>query len=269
MTHERHAAVFGPDPWLSTGRHQLFSRLLIGIERYTDPVAVGEVLRAAGADALITTIDVQQRHSSVPLLALHDQLDLGRYVWMGTTSFAGSPGEAVATARALRSSLGIDLLKLDVRDGRQRPDTEGTLVAARVLLAEGFAVLPFIEPDVDVALALQDLGCSAIRLMAAPVASFRGIVDPAAIAKCIGSLDVPAVVEGGLGSPADITRALELGASAVLVNAMVVEATDPAAMARAAWYGLLSGGLATAARRAPRAGPAGYRPRAPAGEATR
>lgn len=254
MTLHPHATRSGPEPWLSVGRYQLFSRLLVGIELYTDPGTIRDVLLAAQVDALIATIDVQQRRTAIPLQALAEQLDLTSYTWLGTTSFAQSPEQAVEIARGLRRGLGIELIKLDVRDSANQPDREGTLLATRLLLADGFHLMPLIQPHVATALTLRELGCCAIRLLAAPVASRRGIVDPGAITACIEAVGGPVVVEGGLGSPAHIIQAIELGATAVLVNTMVAEAAHQAGMAAAARLALLAGRLAVAARRPPAPG---------------
>ena len=150
------------------------------------------------------------------------------------------------TAQALRTALGLDIIKLDVRDGTNLPDAGATLLAAKELLADGFHLMPFVQPDRHVVMQLEEMGCAAVRLMAAPVASFRGLVDVPALEGCIRALTIPAVVEGGIGSPADVTRAFELGADAVLVNTAVARANHPVRAAAAMRHAALAGGFTRA-----------------------
>jgi thiazole synthase len=228
-------------PWLTVGSRTFRSRCLVGVEQYRDPALIGRVLRAAGADVFITTFDLSQERSSLLLADIDNEVDLDSYLWIGTTSFAHSAEEAVVTCARLRELFGLDIIKLDVRDQDNLPDAGATVVAARRLLAEGFSLLPFIRPDLDTALELQDMGVSALRLMASPVASYAGIVDPTALTRCIAAASVPTVVEGGLGNPTDVLRAFELGADAVLVNTLVARAPDPERMARAVRYATAAG----------------------------
>lgn len=235
---------FGPEPWLRLGELTFRSRLLLGVEQYTDPAVVRDVLDASGADVFITTYDLERTRSSLLLSDLDREVDLARFAWIGTTSFAHSANDAVETSRRLRDSLGLDVIKLDVRDDSNMPDAAATVVAAKELLNDGFSLLPFILPDPATARVLEGMGCSALRLMASPVASYRGLVDEAALRSCIDAVGVPTVVEGGLGSTAHVSRAFEIGADAVLVNTMVARAPDPGRMARAVRHAALAGGFA-------------------------
>jgi thiazole synthase len=247
MSFDAHLAVIAGEPWLQAGPHRLVSRVLLGIEQYTSASLVGKVLDASGADVFITTYDLEQSRTSLLLADLDREVELSRYAWIGTTSFACSADAAVRTAHYLRDALDIMVIKLDVRDQNKLPDPGATVAAARQLLAEDFCVLPFVPPDVQVALVLQDLGCAALRLMASPVGSYRGITDPAAMRRCIEAASVPVIVEGGIGSPAHIVQAMELGATAVLVNTLVAQAKDPVAMAAAVRHAVLAGSLAARA----------------------
>lgn len=244
MPHHTEIPAFPDEPWLRVGDRALHSRLVLGIEQYTSAPLVADVLRAAGADVFITTYDLDSTRSSLLLSDLDRHADLDDYVWIGTTSFARSTEDAVRTARALRTALGLDVIKLDVRDTTNLPDADATLVAAKELLADGFHVLPFVQPDPHVVTQLEELGCCAVRLMASPVASFRGLDDVAQLEQAMRALTVPVVVEGGIGSPADVVRAFEIGADAVLVNTAVARAADPVRAAAAMRHAALAGGLA-------------------------
>ncbi|MDQ3787561.1 MAG: thiamine biosynthesis protein ThiG [Actinomycetota bacterium] len=232
------------EPWLTIDDREFHSRLIVGIEQYESVIDVKNVLDATGADVFITTVDPDSRRSSLLLSDLDAVLPLDQFVWIGTTSFSRSKDSALRTAKILRDSLGIDILKLDVRGHDNMPDNRQTVEAAAELRAQGTHLLPFILPDLGVARELVDLGCAALRVMAAPVASGRGIVDPRAIRDIIEGVDIPVIVEGGLGSAKHVALAMELGAAATLVNTALVRAGDPTKMARAMRHAATAGRLA-------------------------
>ncbi|GAA4473522.1 HisA/HisF-related TIM barrel protein [Phytohabitans houttuyneae] len=230
--------------WLDVAGHRLQSRLIIGIEQYDSAQVVGEVLTAAGADVLIMTVDTDNDRPSILLADLADALPLSNFVWIGTTSFARSVEAAVWTAHVLNSSLGIKIIKLDVRDQDNMPDNELTVAAADELLARGtMELLPFIRPDVLAAQELERAGCAAIRVMASPVGSGRGILDVDAVREIIRLVSVPVIVEGGIGSAAHVAQALELGAAAVLVNTALQQANDRVKLATAMRHAAIAGRL--------------------------
>ncbi|MBF9132204.1 thiamine biosynthesis protein ThiG [Plantactinospora sp. S1510] len=248
MTHHLVTETFGRDPWLRIGSREFQSRLLVGIELYTSAEVVGEVLRAAHADVFITTYDLEQTRSSLMLSDLDGQLDLDSYLWVGTTSFARSVDAAVETAQRLRASMGLDIIKLDVRNAQNLPCAESTIQATKELLADGFVPLPLVQPDLRTASLLADAGCPAIRLLASPVGSYAGVADVDAVRECLDGLPVPVVLEGGMGSPAHVAQAMELGASAVLVNTLIARSANPAVMATAVFHAMVAGGMAARAR---------------------
>ncbi|GAB2679181.1 hypothetical protein GCM10027271_45450 [Saccharopolyspora gloriosae] len=115
------------EPWLEIGEHQFRSRLIVGIEQYDSVPVVRDVLTATGADVFITTVDPDNRRSSLLLSDLDDALPLENFSWIGTTSFSRSKDSAVKTAGILRDSLGIDVLKPDVRGEDNMPDNRMTI----------------------------------------------------------------------------------------------------------------------------------------------
>ena len=155
-----------------------------------------------------------------------------------------SSASALRTAAILRDSWGINILKLDVRGHDHRPDTWQTLEAAYELRALGMELMPFIVPDVEVACLLADAGCVAVRVMASPVASGRGIPDQVAIRRIVEECHLPVIVEDGLGSAKHVALAMELGAAATLVNTALVQARDPLKMAAAMRQAAVAGRLA-------------------------
>ncbi len=231
-------------PWLELGDHCFRSRLIVGIEQYTSASLVGDILQASGTEVFITTVDPDRHRSSLLLSDLADYVPLDRYIWIGTTSFARSARSALRTAWILRDNYGIRIMKLDVRDESNRPDNWQTIECARELLAEGFEIMPFILPVPEDARVLEEMGCAALRLMASPVASGRGIVDPCGLQEIIARCRVPTIVEGGLGSAVHAAHAMELGASAVLVNTALVKAREPLLMAAAMRQAVDAGRLA-------------------------
>lgn len=245
MLTDRSATSDCPDaPWLRLGERSFRSRLIVGIEQYESVAAVKDVLTVTGADVFITTVDPDDRRSSLLLSDLDDALDLDRFVWIGTTSFSRSKSSALRTAAILRDSMGIDILKLDVRGEDNVPDNRQTVEAAHELREDGWSLLPFILPDLKTALALEEAGCAALRVMAAPVASGRGIVDPGPIQEIIEAVRIPVIVEGGLGSAKHVASAMELGAAATLVNTALVRAKEPMRMALAMRHAATAGRLA-------------------------
>lgn len=170
-----------------------------------------------------------------------EELPEHEFHWIGTTSFARSAESALRTARMLRDFYDIDVLKLDVRSPDNVPDNEATVAAAGTLRAEGLDILPFILPDVPTARALESLGCAALRVMAAPVASGRGIPGPGRIREVIESVGLPVIVEGGLGTARHVVTAMELGAAGVLVNTALVQAERPLLLAEAMKHAVRAG----------------------------
>jgi thiazole synthase len=242
--HRKSSPAQSSEPWLTAGPYRFRSRILVGIEQYTSIPLIKQVLEASGADVFITTVDPDGGRSSLLLSDLADELPLDEYTWIGTTSFARSADSALRTVEILRRTCGIDVIKLDVRTPDNRPDNAQTVTVAERLRCDGLTVLPFILPDLAVAKHLEDIGCAAIRVMASPVASGRGIVDPRPLRQIIDRARVPIVIEGGLGTAHHASQAMELGAAAVLVNTALVKASDPGLMAAAMKHAVTAGRLA-------------------------
>lgn len=238
-------------PWLTINGRNLCSRVLVGIEQYSSIPLIQEVLEASGADVFITTVDPDGLRASLLLSDLADAIPLEKYTWIGTTSFARSAEGAIRTVEILRRMCDIDIIKLDVRDDDNRPDNEATVKVSRQLIADGLTVIPFIRPDLKVADTLQRLGCSAIRVMASPVASGQGILDATSIREIIEQSVIPVVVEGGLGTAHHVSQAMELGADAVLVNTALAKARQPGLMAAAMKHAATAGRLAYQSRSVP------------------
>lgn len=231
------------NPWLEVAGRQLRSRLIVGIEHYDSADVAGQVLNAAGADVIIVTTDTDNERPSLLLTDLERTVRLEDFAWIGTTSFARSRTAVIRTAHVLKESMGISILKLDVRGTTNVPDNEATLEFARELRRSGLELLPFIQPDIGTARELEDIGCAALRLMASPVGSGRGIDDPQRLREIISALGIPVIIEGGLGRASHVVQALELGAAAALVNTAISHAGDKLSMATAMRHAAVAGRL--------------------------
>ncbi len=162
-------------------------------------------------------------------------IDSSRYLLLPNTSGAQNAEEAVRLAR-LASAAGLpNWVKLEIHpDPRYLlPDPVETLRAAEVLVKEGFTVLPYINADPVIARRLQDIGTATVMPLGSPIGSNRGIETRAQIEIIIEQATVPVVVDAGIGAPSHAAEAMEMGASAVLVNTAIAIASDPVRMAKA------------------------------------
>ena len=162
--------------------------------------------------------------------------------------------DAVTTARLGRELLGTDLVKLEVIGDERTlfPDVPATIEAAKVLVDEGFTVLPYISDDPVACQRLEALGCAAVMPLAAPIGSGLGIRNPANLRIILETVEVPVIVDAGVGTASDAAVAMELGATAVLMNTGIAAAKDPLKMARAMKLAIEAGRLAYESGRMPR-----------------
>lgn len=159
--------------------------------------------------------------------------------------------EAVRTARLAREAGMTEFVKLEVI-GDQRtlfPDVEETLKATKILVAEGFTVLPYTTDDPIAARKLEDLGAAAVMPLAAPIGSGLGIRNPYNLRIILESAKVPVIVDAGVGTASDAAFAMELGCHAVLMNTGIAGARNPLMMAEAMRDGVRAGRLAFLAGR--------------------
>jgi thiazole synthase len=162
--------------------------------------------------------------------------------------------DAVATAHMGRELLETDLVKLEVIGDERTlfPDIVGTLEAAKILIGEGFSVLPYVSDDPVACQKLAALGCPAVMPLAAPIGSGLGIRNPANLRIILETVEVPVIVDAGVGTASDAAEAMELGATAVLMNTGIAAAKNPLKMARAMRLAVEAGRLAYQAGRMPR-----------------
>jgi thiazole synthase len=234
------------------GSHAFRSRLIVGTGKYPSFDVQREAIRESGAD--LVTVALRR----VDLRAPRRENVLG---WLpeGVTVLPNTAGchtveDAVTTARLGRELLGHGLVKLEVIGDERTlfPDGPATLEAARILLAEGFEVLPYIGDDPVACQRLAAMGCAAVMPLAAPIGSGLGIRNPANLRIILETAEVPVVVDAGVGTASDAAVAMELGCTAVLMNTAIAGAKEPVRMARAMRLAVEAGRLAYEAGRIPR-----------------
>jgi len=225
------------------------SRLIIGTGKYRSHDEMRAAHTASGAEMVTVAVRrVPLDRSSESFL---DHLDPSLQI-LPNTAGCYSAEEAIRTARLAREALQTDLLKLEVIGDQTTlfPDNEQTLEAARVLVKEGFVVLPYFNDDLIMAKKLLDAGCPAIMPLAAPIGSGLGIQNPANLRIMREQLpDATIIVDAGVGTASDAAIAMELGADAVLMNTAIAEARDPGKMAEAMKLAIQAGRLAYIAGR--------------------
>ena len=225
------------------------SRIIIGTGKYRSYQEMKAAHSASGAEMVTVAVRrVPLDRSSESFL---DHLDPALQI-LPNTAGCYSADEAVRTARLAREALNTEWLKLEVIGDQTTlfPDNEQTLEAARILVKEGFIVLPYFSDDLIVAKKLLDIGCAAIMPLAAPIGSGLGVQNPTNLRIMREQLpDAKIIVDAGVGTASDATIAMELGADAVLMNTAIAEAQDSAKMATAMKLAIEAGRLAYVAGR--------------------
>ncbi len=235
------------------GDIELESRLIIGTGKYSSFEENRRALDASGAEMVtvaVRRVDLRERGAG----SLLDHIPPDRFRLLPNTAGCFSVKEAVTTAQLGRELLGTPLVKLEVIGDKQTlfPDTTATLEAARILVEEDFCVLPYIGDDPVACQKLEEIGCAAVMPLAAPIGSGLGIRNPINIRIILESVEVPVIVDAGVGTASDAAIAMELGCTAVLMNTGIAAAKDPIKMARAMRLAVQAGRLAYEAGRMPR-----------------
>jgi thiazole synthase len=210
------------------------SRLIVGTGKYRDFAETKRAVEAAGAE--IVTVAVRRVNiTESGKENLLDHLDPRTYTILPNTAGCFTADEAVRTCRLAREAGVGSMVKLEVI-GDQRtlfPDVPATIEAARILVREGFVVLPYINDDPVAAKKLEEIGCAAVMPLAAPIGSGLGIRNPYNIKIILEQIRVPVIVDAGVGTASDAAVAMELGCDAVLMNTAIAGAKDPLLMAEA------------------------------------
>jgi len=228
------------------------SRLIIGTGKYRSFDEMKAAHAASGAE--MVTVAVNRVPLDRKAESFLDHLDPAMQI-LPNTAGCYDVEHAVRTARLAREALETDWVKLEVIGDpiTLLPDNEQTLEAARVLVGEGFIVLPYFSDDLIMAKKLLDIGCPAVMPLAAPIGSGMGVQNPSNLRIMREQLpDATIIVDAGVGVPSDAAIAMELGADAILMNTAIAESRDPGSMATAMKLAVEAGRLAYLAGRMPK-----------------
>jgi len=221
------------DPFVLADR-EYRSRLILGTGKYKDFEETRRAVEASGAE--IVTVAVRRVNiTDTSQENLLDYIDPKQYTILPNTAGCYTAEEAIRTAHLAREAGVGTLGKLEVIGDPKTlfPDVPATLEAARVLVKEGFAVLPYVMDDPIACKRLEEMGCPAVMPLAAPIGSGLGIRNPFNLQIILEQSQVPVIVDAGVGTASDAAIALELGCDAVLMNTAIAGAKDPILMAEA------------------------------------
>lgn len=238
-----------PQP-LVLGSVTLSSRLIIGTGGAPNLELLERAVRASRAELATVALRRIDPGRTGSLLGL---LERCKVAILPNTAGCQTAAEAVLTARLGREALGTDLVKLEVIGDRSSllPDVVELLIAAEQLVDDGFAVLAYTSDDPVIARRLEQVGCAAVMPGGAPIGSGLGISNSGALAMIAEQAGVPVILDAGVGTASDATRAMELGCAGVLVASAITRAVDPERMARAISLGVEAGYEAARAGRIP------------------
>lgn len=234
---------------LKLGPVTLTSRLIVGTGKYSDYETMQTALEESGCSAVTVAVR-RERLVDDQGRSILDYIDTDKYTILPNTAGCFHATDAIRVARLGRDLLeqlgnaGSQWVKLEVLGDKATllPDPVGTLEACRELVADGFCVMCYSSDDPIMATRIRDAGATCVMPAGSPIGSGRGIANPSAIQLCIellknpehgGDPSYPVIVDAGVGTPSDVTIAMELGADGVLLNTGIAHAKDPVQMARA------------------------------------
>ncbi|MGD2069444.1 MAG: thiazole synthase [Gemmatimonadota bacterium] len=238
------------DAPLEVGGRTFRSRLIVGTGKYADNRVMVDAIRASGAEVVtvaVRRIDLDRSTDEAVL----NHLDPDELFLLANTAGCYTAEEAIRYARLARAAGFNEFLKLEVIGDEQTllPDVEETIRAARTLADDGFKVMAYTNDDVVTALKLEEAGCVAVMPLASPIGSGLGVVNPFFIREIKRRLDVPVIVDAGVGTASHACVTMEQGVDGVLMNTALACADDPVAMARAMRHAVVAGRLAFLAGR--------------------
>jgi thiazole synthase len=240
------------DKLIIAGR-EFSSRLMVGTGKYASNEQMVTALEASGAEIItvaVRRVNITDRSKE----SLLDFIDTKKYTLLPNTAGCYTADDAVRTCRLAREAGMSDMVKLEVLGNEKTlyPDNEELLKAAKILVKEGFTVLPYTSDDPIVCKKLEDIGCAAVMPLGAPIGSGLGIRNPYTIRIIMETVKVPVIVDAGVGTASDAAIAMELGVDGVLMNTGIAGAKDPIAMAEAMNLAVRAGRLAYRAGRIPK-----------------
>jgi len=239
----------GTDPLVIAGR-TLRSRLLLGTGGFPSLELLGEAIEASGSELVTVAL---RRIDPAARGSLIDVLTAAKVELLPNTAGCYTARDAVLTARLAREAFATDWVKLEVIGDEDTllPDATELLLAAEELVDEGFVVLPYTTDDPILARRLAGVGCAAVMPLGSPIGSGMGIRNPYNISLIREAVDVPVVLDAGIGTASDAAIAMELGCDAVMAASAISRAQDPVRMASAMRHAVEAGRIARTAGRIP------------------
>lgn len=243
---------FDDDPLVIAGE-TLRSRLLMGSGRFQSPSILRAALGASGAEMVTVAIRLTGADGSGPDAGILSAIDRQKYRLLPNTAGATSVRQAMFMAEMAREALGTNWVKLEVIGDERTlwPDVAGTVEATRLLVQEGFVVLPYTTTDLVTALRLEDAGAATVMPLGSMIGSGQGVQDWEGVRRIVERVNVPVVVDAGIGTPSDAVRAMEAGAAACLINTAISRSDAPVLMAAAMRRAIEAGRLGYRAGRMP------------------
>ena len=221
------------DEKLKIGRFEFNSRLIIGTGKYANFDIMKKAHEASGAQ--VVTVAIRRVNFNSKEENILEHINKNKMTILPNTAGCYTAEEAIRTAR-LAAEVGLPKwVKLEVIGDQKTlmPDNEETLKAAKVLVKEGFTILPYTNDDIVACKKFEDAGAAAVMPLGAPIGSGQGILNPNNIKIILENAKVPVIVDAGVGTASDAAIAMELGADGVLLNTGVALAKDPVRMAKA------------------------------------
>jgi thiazole synthase len=217
---------------LIIGGTEFTSRLFLGTGKFASYDLIPMAIKASGTE--LVTIALRRIDFDNPGENMIDFIPEGVTV-MPNTSGARNAREAVQTALIAREAGCGNFIKIEVISDQKylMPDNYETIEATKILAKEGFVVLPYMNPDLMDAKRLVDAGAAAVMPLGSPIGTNRGLKTKELIRILISEIDVPVIVDAGIGRPSEAAEAMEMGAAAVLVNTAIATADDPVMMSEA------------------------------------
>ena len=238
--------------FMKIGDKTFHSRLIVGTGKYKDFNETREAIEISGAE--MVTLAVRRIELDKNKDSILNYLDPKKYTFLPNTAGCYSVREAVMTCELAREAGLGNIVKVEVIGDEKTlfPDNEATLEASKLLIKDGFHVLPYCTDDVVLCKKLEDAGCSAVMPLAAPIGSGLGIRNPYNIKLILQAVKCPVIIDAGVGTASDASRAMELGVDGILMNTAIAGAKDPLKMSMAMKMAVESGRMAYDAGRIPR-----------------
>ncbi|MEA2018767.1 MAG: thiazole synthase [Campylobacterota bacterium] len=242
------------DNILKIGKYEFNSRLIVGSGKYDSFQTTRDATIASGSELI--TVAIRRVNITNPNEEnLLDYFKDTNIKLLPNSAGCFTAQEAITTFRLMREATGIDIIKLEViADAKKTlyPDVIATIEACKVLKKDGFTIMAYTSDDPIIAKKLEDAGADAIMPLAAPIGSGLGIQNPYNIAFIRDAVNVPVIVDAGLGCASDASIAMELGADAILANTAIAQAQNPMMMAEAFKHAVIAGRMGYKAGRIPK-----------------